>query len=621
MKKLLITILIFIAWNVSQAQGIIPGYNFVPHYTTAARPAAAAYNKYCVIFNDDSIGTNPIQVSTGSAWITLGAAIPSGGLTNPMSAVNDMIFGGTAGAPARLPAPAHNGMKLSSTGGTLAWQDTTAGGGVSGLTAPFVPYATSATTLGNSTASFDGTDFKITNAAGTRASHFYSSGTNIFLRASIVALADSDATAFAGIGTTTQLNSGKLNVTGVSTFNGALWLGNATGAGFRLLQNSTLMRFDCETTNEDITFTTGLVAKNNLFLSHTGNSIFNNTAENGTAILQSQSNSTTQFALHYDATNYGQEIVNSAGSWGFRHMTGFTLPAAALAQGTSSDSVLAIRTSSSGIDTVVKVLFPSGGGVSSVSNSDGTLTISPTTGAVVASLALGHANTWSALQTFGALTTTSTTIMSGLTSAGANDSIVTQDPATGTLHRRSGTLNLKAANGLFAPTTDSLTINGSLNQPTQITLAGFPWKWNGVESGTGQALVHGADSAMRQMPLGYGSYVPTLGNVTNVTSSTPDTAIWTRTGNTVTVGGSLSITPTSGSTSTQVTISLPVASTLAGGHACWGAANTQSTGTGGAANTNGEITTVTGGVATLTFITSAITGATIFRYIFIYQVQ
>lgn len=39
------------------------------------------------------------------------------------------------------------------------------------------------------------------------------------------------------------------------------------------------------------------------------------------------------------------------------------------------------------------------GGVSSVSNSDGTLTVSPTTGAVVESLALGHANTWTALQT------------------------------------------------------------------------------------------------------------------------------------------------------------------------------------------------------------------------------
>lgn len=40
------------------------------------------------------------------------------------------------------------------------------------------------------------------------------------------------------------------------------------------------------------------------------------------------------------------------------------------------------------------------GAISSVSNSDGTLTISPTTGAVVASLALAHANTWTGLQTF-----------------------------------------------------------------------------------------------------------------------------------------------------------------------------------------------------------------------------
>lgn len=38
--------------------------------------------------------------------------------------------------------------------------------------------------------------------------------------------------------------------------------------------------------------------------------------------------------------------------------------------------------------------------VSSVSNSDSTLTISPTTGAIVASLNLAHANSWSALQAF-----------------------------------------------------------------------------------------------------------------------------------------------------------------------------------------------------------------------------
>lgn len=50
----------------------------------------------------------------------------------------------------------------------------------------------------------------------------------------------------------------------------------------------------------------------------------------------------------------------------------------------------------------------SGGGaaVTSVSNSDSTLTISPTAGAVVASLNLGHSNTWSVLQNFSNATST-----------------------------------------------------------------------------------------------------------------------------------------------------------------------------------------------------------------------
>lgn len=50
---------------------------------------------------------------------------------------------------------------------------------------------------------------------------------------------------------------------------------------------------------------------------------------------------------------------------------------------------------------IIATTTPSGGGaVSSVSNSDGTLTISPTTGAVVASLNLTNANTWTGQQTF-----------------------------------------------------------------------------------------------------------------------------------------------------------------------------------------------------------------------------
>lgn len=72
----------------------------------------------------------------------------------------------------------------------------------------------------------------------------------------------------------------------------------------------------------------------------------------------------------------------------------------------------------------------SGGGaaVASVSNSDSTLTISPTSGNVVASLNLSHANTWAALQMFGnatstQFTTTGTTWMTGLTSGTGNGAL------------------------------------------------------------------------------------------------------------------------------------------------------------------------------------------------------
>lgn len=53
-------------------------------------------------------------------------------------------------------------------------------------------------------------------------------------------------------------------------------------------------------------------------------------------------------------------------------------------------------------------------GVTSVSNSDGTITVSPTTGNAVISLALGHANTWTAVQTF----TPQAVFTGGLTSGG-----------------------------------------------------------------------------------------------------------------------------------------------------------------------------------------------------------
>lgn len=57
---------------------------------------------------------------------------------------------------------------------------------------------------------------------------------------------------------------------------------------------------------------------------------------------------------------------------------------------------------------VVATTTAGGGSVSSVSNSNGTLTVSPTTGSVVASLNLTHSNTWTATQGFQGISATST---------------------------------------------------------------------------------------------------------------------------------------------------------------------------------------------------------------------
>lgn len=62
------------------------------------------------------------------------------------------------------------------------------------------------------------------------------------------------------------------------------------------------------------------------------------------------------------------------------------------------------------------------------------------------------------------------------------------------------------------------------------------------------------------MPLASGTYTPTLTNVTNVAGSTAYTCNYLRVGNVVTVSGRIDIDPTAASISTEVGISLPIAS-------------------------------------------------------------
>lgn len=97
------------------------------------------------------------------------------------------------------------------------------------------------------------------------------------------------------------------------------------------------------------------------------------------------------------------------------------------------------------------------GVVSSVSNSDGTLTISPTSGDVVASLALGHANTWSGQQTFVA------PILGAATATTINKVTVTA-PATGS--------TLTIDNGFTLHASGNATVSGSNTGDQTITLTG-----------------------------------------------------------------------------------------------------------------------------------------------------
>lgn len=115
------------------------------------------------------------------------------------------------------------------------------------------------------------------------------------------------------------------------------------------------------------------------------------------------------------------------------------------ALGTAAGTFLAADASGN----VIATTTPAGSGaVSSVSNADGTLTISPTTGAVVSSLALGHANTWTGQQTFN----TSAPIfgtLSGLLQGNGASAVTAVAGTAGQFPYYNGTNTLLATSTLF----------------------------------------------------------------------------------------------------------------------------------------------------------------------------
>lgn len=123
--------------------------------------------------------------------------------------------------------------------------------------------------------------------------------------------------------------------------------------------------------------------------------------------------------IDISASYVGQSSITTLGTVTTGTWTGTTIAIAngGTGQTTAANAINALVPSQTGnsgkfltTDGTVVSWSTVTSGVSSVSNSDGTLTISPTTGSVVASLALGHANTWTGVQTYSSQTNFNNTI-------------------------------------------------------------------------------------------------------------------------------------------------------------------------------------------------------------------
>lgn len=180
-----------------------------------------------------------------------------------------------------------------------------------------------------------------------------------------------------------------------------------------------------------------------------------------------------------------------------------------------------------------------GGAVSSVSNSDGTLTISPTTGSVVASIALGQANTWTNTITDSLSPAVSTyaLLLSGTPQNGGSST--TNFPLFCECNSGAAAVTSWASGGtgigISAPTGSTMDVlNFLINNSTKVRITG-----GGIFEGAQFQNVSGNDTLSFQT-AGTINTVSTAGSVSmtiNNSAASPTANLVNFQANSVTVGG------------------------------------------------------------------------------------
>ena len=123
-----------------------------------------------------------------------------------------------------------------------------------------------------------------------------------------------------------------------------------------------------------------------------------------------------------------------------------------------------------GTDPIGKARYFGGVSIQSVSNTDGSLTISPTTGNVIASLNTGHSNTWTALQYFNGSAFVGGNYIDQVVGSDNRKGITTTDAVAITLATASGTLLYKLTARILATAGTTISVSYAVAWTENATL-------------------------------------------------------------------------------------------------------------------------------------------------------